>query len=129
SLRVTSPINFPVLNPDGSVAGGQTSYLQENPYGLVSRSGYSTQDRNTLQATFGTKWDLSSLVTKGLSVRGLFAYDYYSFAWNDRRKPYAIRQYLGKDADGDDIYRNPDIREEAPMNYGVGSNSNRIYYA
>lgn len=129
SLKVTSPINFPVLNPDGSIAGGQTSYLQENPYGLVSRSGYSTQDRNTLQATFGTKWDLSSLVTKGLSLRGLFAYDYYSFAWNDRRKPYAIRQYLGKDADGDDIYRNPDIREEAPMDYGAGSSSERIYYA
>lgn len=59
SLRITSPINFPMVNPDGSVAGGQTSYLQENPYGLVARSGYSTQDRNTLQATLGSKWDLS----------------------------------------------------------------------
>lgn len=129
SLRITSPINFPMVNPDGSVAGGQTSYLQENPYGLVARSGYSTQDRNTLQATLGSRWDLSRLVTQGLSVRGLFSYDYYNFAWNDRRKPYAIRQLLSQDADGDYYYRTPDIREEAPMNYGAGNSANRSYYA
>lgn len=129
ALRITSPINFPVVNPDGSVAGGQTSYLQENPYGLVARSGYSTQDRNTLQGTFGAKWDLSTLVTKGLSVRGLFSYDYYNFAWNDRRKPYAIRQLLSQDEDGDYYYRQPDIREEAPMNYSAGNSANRSYYS
>src|SRR5690606_30005997 len=44
SLKITSPINYPITNPDGSIAGGQTSFLQENPYGLVTRSGYSTQD-------------------------------------------------------------------------------------
>src|SRR5690606_31724994 len=47
SLKITSPINFPVTNPDGSIAGGTTSFMQENPFGLVSRSGYSSQNRNT----------------------------------------------------------------------------------
>lgn len=129
SLRITSPINFPMVNPDGSVAGGQTSYLQENPFGLVARSGYSTQDRNNLQATLGAKWDLSTLITSGLSVRGLFSYDYANFAWNDRRKPYAIRQLLSQDDDGDYFYRVPDIREESPMNYGAGNSANRAYYS
>jgi len=128
SLRVTSPIDFPMVNPDGSVAGGQTSYLQENPYGLVARSGYSTQDRNSMQATLGGKWDLSKLITKGLSLRGTFSYDYYNMAWNDRRKPYAIRQLIDRDADGDYFYRDPDIREEAPMNYSWGNTLNRAYY-
>src|SRR5690625_1907303 len=128
SLRITSPINFPVVNPDGSVAGGQTSYLQENPYGLVARSGYSTQDRNTLQGTFGAQWDLSRLVTKGLSVRGMFSYDKYNVVFNDRMKPYRIRQLLDQDEDGDYIYRDPDIREEAPMNFGSPSSANRAYY-
>ncbi len=129
SLKITSPINFPVTNPDGSIAGGQTSYLQENPYGLVVRSGYSTQDRNTLQGTFGGKWDLSKLITSGLSLRGLFSYDHYYQGWNDRNKPYAIRQYLGKDTNGQDLYRNPDIREEGSMGYSSGSSSNRAYYS
>lgn len=129
SLKVTSPINFPVTNPDGSIAGGQTSYLQENPYGLVVRSGYSTQNRNTLQGTFGANYDLSSYVTEGLSLRGLFSYDHYYHGWNDRVKPYAIRQYLGTDVNGEDIYRDPDIREEGSMGYGVGNSANRAYYS
>ncbi|MFC3197929.1 SusC/RagA family TonB-linked outer membrane protein [Parapedobacter deserti] len=129
SLRITSPINFPITNPDGSVAGGQTSYLQENPYGLVARSGYSTQDRNTLQGTFGGRLDLSEWVTEGLSLRGLFSYDHHYHGWNNRIKPYAIRQYLGKDANGEDQYRDPDIREEGSMGYGVGNTANRAYYS
>lgn len=129
ALKVTSPINFPVTNPDGSVAGGQTSYLQENPYGLVARSGYSTQDRNTLQLTIAGTWDLSKVVTKGLSLRGLFSYDHYYMGWNDRVKPYAIRQYLGKNEEGNEMYRNPDIREEGPMGYSRGSTANRTYYS
>ncbi len=129
ALKITSPINFPITNPDGSIAGGQTSYLQENPYGLVVRSGYSTQDRNTLQGTFGGKWDLSKLLTQGLSLRGLFSYDHYYQGWNDRFKPYRIRQYLGLGTNGEELYRNPDIREEGAMGYGSGSSSNRAYYS
>lgn len=129
SLKITSPINFPVTNPDGSIAGGTTSFMQENPFGLVARSGYSSQNRNTLQGTFGGKYDLSSYVTEGLSLRGLFSYDHYYHGWNDRHKPYAIRQYLGKDVNGEDIYANPDIREEQSMGYGVGNAANRAYYS
>jgi len=129
ALKITSPINFPKVNPDGSIAGGQTSYLQNNPYGLVARSGYSTQNRNTLQGTFSGKWDLSDLVTSGLSLRGLFSYDHYYFGWNDRIKPYAIRQYLGKNEQGEDQYRNPDIREEGAMGYSRGNTANRAYYS
>lgn len=128
SLKVTSPINFPVTNPDGSIAGGQTSYLQNNPYGMVARSGYTTQDRNTLQGTFGSKWDLSEYITEGLSVRGLFSYDHFYHGWNERIKPYAIRQYIGQNEDGEDMYRSPDIREEGAMGYSVGNASNRAYY-
>lgn len=129
ALKITSPINFPVVNPDGSIAGGQTSYLQNNPFGLVARSGYSSQNRNTLQGTFGGKWDLSDILTKGLTLRGLFSYDHYYYGWNDRIKPYAIRQYLGVDENGNDRYRSPDIREEGAMGYTVGNTANRAYYS
>ena len=126
ALRITSPINYPKLNPDGSIAGASTSYLQNNPWGLVTQSGYTRQDRNTLQGTFGGKWDLSSLVTKGLSIRGLFSYDHYYSASTDRFKPYAIKQYLGKDATGNDRYSI--IREEQPMRYVLHNDANRAIY-
>lgn len=96
SLGVISPIQYPITNPDGSVAGG-VSYLGRNPYALVTQSGYSDQARHTLQSTFAAKWDLSRLVTKGLSVNGKFAYDYYNFSGIDRRRNYEIKQYLGQD--------------------------------
>lgn len=129
ALKVTNPIDFPITNPDGSIPGNPTSYRQDNPYALITRSGYSTQDRNTLQSTLGAKMDLSSLVTEGLSLRGLFSYDHYYHGWNDRGKNYAVRQFLGTDALGNDVYREPDILEEEPMGYGHGSNSNRAYYS
>ncbi len=129
ALKVTSPISFPITNPDGSIAGAQTSFLRNNPFGLVARSGYSTQDRNTLQGTFGGKYDLSEYITKGLSLRGLFAYDHYYHGWNDRIKPYQIRQYIGKDVYGEDAYANPDIREEGPLGYAVGNGANRAFYS
>lgn len=129
AFKITNPIAFPVTNPDGSVSGNPAFARNDNPYALVSRSGYSTQDRNTLQGTFGGDLDLSTLVTEGLSLRGLFAYDHYYVGYNDRRKPYALRQYLGSDALGNDIYREPDILEESAMTYGTASNANRSYYS
>jgi TonB-linked SusC/RagA family outer membrane protein len=128
ALRITSPINFPVTNPDGSIAGKTTSYLQNNPFGFVSRSGYTRQDRNALQGTFGAKWDLSNLVTQGFSLAGRFAYDHSYSASTDRFKGYAIRQYLGKDTNGNDIYAQPDIREEAAIGYGRNDDANRTIY-
>jgi len=128
ALKITSPINYPKINPDGSIAGASTSYLQNNPWGLVTRAGYTRQDRNTLQGTFGGKWDLSSLVTNGLSVRGLFSYDHWYAASTDRKKPYAIKQYLGKDNNGNDRYSDPPIREEQPMGFNVINAANRAIY-
>lgn len=130
TLRIVPPFAFPVLNPDGTVAGSPAypgSVYNQNPWGEVTQSGYSTQDRSTLQGTFGAKWDLSKMVTKGLSVNGKFSYDRYSEIDNNRPKLYTVEQYLGKDpGTGEDLYNL--IREEQPMSYGVASTSNRAIY-
>ncbi|MBO9732795.1 MAG: TonB-dependent receptor [Chitinophaga sp.] len=126
ALKITSPINYPKVNPDNSIAGASTSYLQNNPWGLVTRAGYTRQDMNTLQGTFSGKWDLSSLVTEGLSVRGMFSYDHTYFASTERNKQYAIQQYRGKDNNGNDQYAI--IREEQPMGYRVINRANRAVY-
>ncbi len=126
AITQISPIQYPVTNPDGSPAGG-LSYLGGNPWALVTQSGYVHQENNTLQGTFGAKWDLSSLVTKGLSIRGRFSFDYFHYVEDARRKQYAIKQYLGKDpVTGADKYNV--IREEQPLGYGVSNSTNRAIY-
>lgn len=127
ALGVISPIQYPVLNPDGSVAGG-ASYLGRNPYALVTQSGYSDQARHTLQSTLAAKWDLSKLITKGLSINGRFAYDYFNFSGIDRRRTYEIRQYLGKDPLTEED-RYAVVREGGTLGFSkfTSSNDRKLY--
>jgi TonB-linked SusC/RagA family outer membrane protein len=127
SLKVVSPIAFPVTNPDGSPGGAQT-YIGWNPWGRVTQSGYLTQDRSTLQGTFGINWDLSSFTTKGLSLRALFSYDRIAQTNNGRSKEFEVKRYLGKDPiTGEDLY-SAAFREEQPLSYSTSNASNRAIY-
>ncbi|SOD15093.1 SusC/RagA family TonB-linked outer membrane protein [Pedobacter xixiisoli] len=127
SLKVVSPIAFPVTNPDGSPGGAQT-YIGWNPWGRSTQSGYLTQDRSTLQGTFGATWDLSSLITKGLSVRGLFSYDRVAQTNNGRAKQFEVKRYLGKDPiSGQDLY-SASFREEQPLAYSYSNAADRAIY-
>lgn len=128
SLRQVSPIAFPLRNPDGSFGGGNTSYENVSPYVLVTNSGFSKQFRSTTQGTFGAKWDLSDLITPGLTVDGKFAYDHWYFNEVTRRKTPEIKKFLGTDeTSGEDRYTL--IKEETALGYNVASSaSNRSYY-
>lgn len=127
ALRKTPPIAFPKVNPDGTPAG-ITQFLGSNPWGMVTQSGYLVEARNTVQGTFGGKWDLSDLVTPGLSLNGKFAYDHYYRSDVRRQKDFEVKQYLGKDPDtGEDIYSEI-LREASPLGYGTGNTAERVYY-
>ncbi len=121
----TSPIAFPVRNPDGS-PGGSAVYIGSNPWAQATQTGYSNEKHSTLQGTFGVNYDLSSLVTKGLSFRGKFAYDYYSHNKALRYKIFGVKQYLGKDAVGDDMYSL--VREEQPLGYQIIQSATQAIY-
>ncbi|WP_407429474.1 SusC/RagA family TonB-linked outer membrane protein [Arcticibacter sp.] len=127
SLKVISPIAYPITNPDGTPGGAQT-FIGWNPWGRVSQSGYSTQDRSTLQGTFAANWDLSSFTTKGLSLRGLFSYDRYAQTNNVRIKEFEVKRYLGTNPEtGEDMY-SASFREEKPLSYGIQNGGNRAIY-
>lgn len=79
ALKKYSPISSPIRNPDGSFGAGSTSYEWNNPYVLVTNSGFSKQFRSTTQGSLGAKWDLGTLITPGLSVQGRFSYDHYYY--------------------------------------------------
>ncbi|MDO5523568.1 MAG: SusC/RagA family TonB-linked outer membrane protein [Bacteroidia bacterium] len=127
SMKKISPINFPKQNPDGSPGGG-VSYLQDNPWALSTQSGYDKQFRNTLQGTFRLGWDLSRLITPGLSVAAKFSYDFYYFNSTVRRIDYEVKQYLGRDeVTGEDRYNV--VRPQGSMGYTTFQDpNNRSYY-
>ena len=126
ALRRTTPIDFPILNPDGSL-GGNPALPGYHPYGIATQSGYMSTFRNTLQGTFGTQWDLSDLVTEGLSVGGRFAYDYYSVNQMVRQKYFEVKKYNGIDP----VTGNQDydiMRQEQPLGYAISNAANRALY-
>lgn len=59
----------------GSISGLPT-YIGSNPWGQSTQTGYSDEHLTTIQSTAGLTWDLSRLVTKGLSVKGHFSFDF-----------------------------------------------------
>lgn len=128
SLRMTAPLAFPIRNPDGSpggtvITGGLGG---SNPWGTVMHTGYVRTDRNVLQGTFGANWDLSRLVTKGLSIRSRFSYDHYYNGDQVRRKTFEVKTYFGKDSNGEDVYQVQ--REATPLGYNVVHTVNRRLY-
>lgn len=120
-----SPIAYPVRNPDGSISGvGQ--FYADNPWARLTQSGYDDKSQNWIQSNLVAKWDLSSLVTKGLSLRSTFSYDFYGYNDIFRPKTFGVKQYLGKDPSGADQYKV--LREEKPLGYSLGNSANRTQY-
>lgn len=125
-LRDTGPIAFPVTNPDGSISGLPT-YIGSNPWGQSTQTGYSDEHLTTIQSTAGLTWDLSRLVTKGLSVKGHFSFDFYHANKALRYKEFGIKQYIGKNEQtGEDQYITH--RDDKAMGYSIEQNSNRAIY-
>lgn len=53
-------------------------YLDRTAYEIMNRRGFYNRTRSNLNTQLSLNWDLSELVTKGLSIRGMVSYDSYS---------------------------------------------------
>lgn len=68
----------PTTLPGFGVAPGQIvypTYLDRTAFEIMNRYGYRNEVRSNLNTTFGLNWDLGTLVTKGLSMKGMISYD------------------------------------------------------
>jgi TonB-dependent SusC/RagA subfamily outer membrane receptor len=61
----TPPVAYPMLNPNGTIGGNQQ--FTNNPYGLLTGSGYQSSSERNLNVSVRLKYDLGNLV-KGLSA-------------------------------------------------------------
>lgn len=79
----------PVTDPRfGGVNDGVVgyNYLDRSAYEIINRRGFHTNKRKNLNTQFSVNWDLGELVTKGLSVNGMAAYDTYNIGVLEGRK-------------------------------------------
>jgi len=108
------PTWFPMTYPDKDKVPGYPHSQARNPYQLLARSGFTTENHSTVQSNFNISQDLS-FITEGLTARGLFAFDSYTNAVIKRSmtpRPYMIIPY-GYDEEGKPILTD----EEGNYNY------------
>ena len=72
----------------GIESGGIVGYncLDRSAFEIINRRGFHTNKRKNLNTQFSVNWDLSELVTKGLSINGMAAYDTYNIGVLEGRK-------------------------------------------
>lgn len=85
-----SPQSFPLVNPDGSMAGNDGLWRQ-NPLVTLLYTGYRTDYNNSMESSVRFDYNLRKLV-EGLSIDGRFSFD---SAWGNWRglqwRPYIYK--------------------------------------
>lgn len=126
SIFRVPPVLYPMTYPDPSkVPGYAYGKGVRNPYQQLARSGYSTENRTTMQSNFNISQDLS-FITEGLRVRGVFSFDAYNQTNIKREmkpRPYLIKPW-GFDENGDPLL----FDENGAYNYQDQEPNNSDYY-
>ena len=117
-----APNKIPMYNPDGTFAASIFNNYT-NPYMQATHGGYTTELANNTQGTFSLKWDLSSLITEGLSWVNTFSFDQYVWGQNKRLKGVTSKEYLGLNSYGEEEYKV--WFEKSPELYSTTSGNTR----
>lgn len=110
----TPPTWFPMTYEDDKKVPGYPYSMARNPYQLLARSGFTTENHSTVQSNFNITQDLN-FITEGLTARGLFSFDSYTRGNITRAmspRPYLIIPY-GFDEEGNPILKD----ENGEYNY------------
>jgi TonB-linked SusC/RagA family outer membrane protein len=83
----TPPQEYPLINPDGSLGG--SSVYQDNPYALITSTGYQTSLIRNLDMTVRVKYDLDDKI-KGLALGVAGSTQNYMELWDNKTKEYAV---------------------------------------
>jgi TonB-linked SusC/RagA family outer membrane protein len=93
-IRITPPTYFPMTFPDQTKTPGFPYSTFRNPYQMLARSGYVTENHTFIQSNFTLNQDLA-FITKGLQFKGIFSFDSSSEGQIKRimkPRPYTISQ-------------------------------------
>ncbi|MFB9865178.1 SusC/RagA family TonB-linked outer membrane protein [Rufibacter immobilis] len=120
-----TPVLNPVQYPDGKMADVAASSVQ-NPYALLTQTGYANQWRNQLFSNLRVTQGLD-FITEGLSATGMFSFDAYNYVSLRRTKTPDTWLANGRDAEGNLIYQQTRIGTEF-LGYSRNNNGSRTIY-
>jgi TonB-linked SusC/RagA family outer membrane protein len=110
----TPPLAYPMLNPNGTIGGNQQ--YTNNPYGLLTGSGYQSSSERNLNVSVRLKYNLNDLV-KGLSAGIAGSVSNWMQAIDNKSRTLAVYA-LQK---GATAYSYTKIGENSALNWVTGS--------
>ena len=95
-----------IWNPNGTLAAGSLLEIpyQNNPYGVITQSGYYNNSSNVTYGTISAKHALN-FITPGLSIQGFFSFENNSSLNRIWRQNFEQFWYRGLDEKGEPIYQ------------------------
>lgn len=87
SALSTFPSYFPLLNRDGSLAG--SAEFSNNPLGLITRTGYGSQNSRYLLGNVRGNYDLGKFVD-GLSLYAQYSFNTYKHYGRQKSQSFAL---------------------------------------
>ena len=125
AIKTRLPYYYPMTNPDGSIAEYTNS--EYNPYAMLTKTGYAANKSTTLNATAGVTWDMSRLLTKGLSATLRFSFDANNYRNVSRSRGYNAYKFSISETETDlskGSYANVKTGSET-LGYSVSANGTR----
>ncbi|MCM1501131.1 MAG: TonB-dependent receptor [Bacteroidales bacterium] len=95
-----------IWNPDGTLAAGSALEIpyQNNPYGVITQSGYYRNTSNVMYGTISARHALD-FITEGLSIQAYFSFENTNSMNRVWRQTFEQFWYRGPDAQGNPVYQ------------------------
>lgn len=125
AIKTRPPYYYPMTNPDGSIA--EYANAEANPYAMLTKTGYAANKSTSLNATAGVTWDMSNIVTKGLSATVRLSFDADNYRNVSRGRSYNAYKFSIAETETDlskGTYANVRTGSET-LGYGVNANGTR----
>lgn len=105
-ITTRKPSSQAIYNPDGTLAAGSALEIpyQNNPYGVITQSGYYTNQSNVMYGTVSAKYDLD-FIADGLTVQAYFSFENTNNLNRIWRQSFEQFWYRGPDKDGVPFYQ------------------------
>ena len=105
-ITTRKPSSQAIYNPDGTLAAGSALEIpyQNNPYGVITQSGYYSNQSNVMYGTVSAKYDLD-FIADGLTVQAYFSFENTNNLNRIWRQSFEQFWYRGLDAEGNPYYQ------------------------
>ena len=116
--QITSrlPSSQSVFNPNGTIAAAsnlEMPYLN-NPYGLITQSGYYEHNANVMYGTLSAVQDLK-FITDGLSLKANFSFENNNYVHQTWSQSFDQYWYRGLNTAGEPIYQQYSVKSSLSL--------------